>query len=46
MKAGFTSGQRSAVKGCVGMQTGGVLHRLPFKRERETEEGRKERTAL
>ncbi len=39
LKAGFTSGQSSAMKGCVGMQSGGVLHKLTFKKERR--EGRR-----
>lgn len=39
LKAGFTSGQSSAMKGCVGMQSGGVLHKLTFKNERR--EGRR-----
>lgn len=39
LKAGFTSGQGSAMKGCLGMQSGGVLHKLTFKKERR--EGRR-----
>lgn len=41
LKAGFTSEHSSAMKRCVRIQSGGVLHRLPFKSESQRREGRR-----